>query len=70
MTIGFSSPAYEVAEGEEVEVTVEMRGETDIDVIINVVSLDSTTNGELELILSILSVLSINFLSLLPPPRY
>ena len=56
VSIGFSSPAYEVAEGEVVEVTMEMRGETDIDVIINVASLDSTTDGELELMLSILSV--------------
>ena len=48
VTVGFSSPAYEVAEGEGVEVTIEMRGETDIDVIINVASLDSTTDGELE----------------------
>ena len=46
MTIGFRSPAYEVAEGEGVEVTVEMRGETNIDVVVNVATQDSTAGGE------------------------
>ena len=46
VSIGFSSPAYEVAEGERVEVTMEMTGETDIDVVLNVATQDSTADGE------------------------
>jgi hypothetical protein len=44
--VGFSSPAYGVIEGEEVEVSVEMKGETDIDVIVHVATQDSTADGE------------------------
>jgi hypothetical protein len=44
--VGFSSPAYGVAEGEEVEVSVEMKGETDIDVVVNVATQDLNANGE------------------------
>ena len=67
MTIGFSSPAYEVAEGEGVEVTMEMRGETDIDVVVNVATQDSTANCKdieyFECIKCLLSPPS-------PPPSY
>ena len=46
MSVGFSSPAHEVSEGERVEVTVEMRGETEIDVVVTVATQDSTAYGE------------------------
>ena len=46
MTVGFSSAVYEVSEGEGVEVTVEMTGETAIDVEVSVATLDSTADGK------------------------
>ena len=46
VTIGFVSSVYEVVEGERVEVAVEMRGETDIDVVVYVTTQDLTANGE------------------------
>ena len=46
VTVEFSSPVYEVVEGERVEVTVELRGKTDIDVVVIIATQDSTANGE------------------------
>ena len=46
--VGFRSSVYEVhvVEGEEVVVTIEMKGETAIDVMVNIATQDSTASGE------------------------